>query len=335
MDTYCIEPWRQRHYDSKGHIGPCCFYTRTADTDFKVLQQRLAAGVPDAGCRSCYDQESRGIESQRQISNRSYTEKHIEELFITLGSVCNFACTHCNPSRSTRLASWTQANPGEDWVNVYSQTKLAEINLNNSWFRTHDFRVEEYPDLKRVHLNGGEPFHVPRTLELLQTLPENLEIIITTNGSWTHQHLRALRRFRRVLLEVSIDAVGDVYNIVRYPASWTKTELQLAMLEDYDFDWTVSIVPTALNTMNIPEFVDRFSDREILVHALVGEPHMGVWNITDKPKAAECLRQLPGGFQHVQDLHRPAQKQELLCDLIAHWSRTRKQNIWSAIGWRI
>ena len=39
---------------------------------------------------------------------------------------------------------------------------------------------------------------------------------ITTNASWTQQHLDLLSNFDSVLLEVSIDAVDDVYDFVRY-----------------------------------------------------------------------------------------------------------------------
>ena len=340
MDTLCVEPWRQIHFDSEGRIGPCCFFLRNDDVNIDRVKRLMLDNKPVQGCRSCYDQERRGATSMRQQSNASFKfTDAISELFITLGNTCNMACVFCNPSRSSRLASWMRNNPGADWVNVYQQTQLADAVKDNLWYDNTNFLelIEKHP-IQKLHLNGGEPFAVKKITNLLQQIPKHIELVITTNASWTRQHLDLLSDYDSVLLEVSIDAVDDVYDIVRYPATWHKTEKQLAMLEDYDLEIKYSIVPHCFNALNLGAFAKRFNNKKIIVNYLNGQKHLGLWNIpTDvKPLVEEQINQL--GIEQVglkSELYQESQQLERLVQLVGHWEQTRNQKIWETIGWRL
>ena len=227
-------------------------------------------------------------------------------------------------------------NPGADWVNVYQQTQLADAVKDNQWYEHTDFMklIDQHP-IKKLHLNGGEPFAVKKVTQLLQQIPNHIELIITTNASWTHQHLDLLSAFDSVLLEVSIDAVNDVYDIVRYPATWQNTEKQLAMLKDYNFSVTYSIVPHCINALNLEAFANRFSNEKITVNYLNGQKHLGLWNIPQhiKPLVEKQIDQL--GVEQVglkSELNQEPQQLDRLEQLVGHWEQTRNQSIWETIG---
>ena len=340
MDTFCVEPWRQIHFDSEGRVGPCCFFVRNDNVDIDNVKKLMLNNDPVMGCRSCYDQEQRGAFSMRQQSNKTYKfVDELTELFITLGNTCNMACIFCNPSRSSKLASWMRNNPGTDWVNVYQQTQLADVVKDNTWFDNTDFSkiIEEHP-IKTIHLNGGEPFAVKKVAQLLKELPKNLEIIITTNGSWSIEHLDLLSEFDSVLLEVSIDAVGSVYDIIRFPATWKQTEIQLAMLDNYNFNVLYSIVPNCINALNLGAFAKRFTNKKILVNYLNGQKHLGLWNIPQhiKPLVEEQIDQLEVEQVGLKsELKQEPQMLDRLEQLVGHWEETRNQKIWETIGWRL
>lgn len=353
QDTWCIEPYRQIHWDSNGYKGPCCLFIRSnGDYDPVATKRLMNAGRPVRGCKQCYAQEQRGSNSMRLQSNIEHSAaEDIEELFITLGTACNMACVFCNPSRSSGVAQDMRRGSDNAHINNFFQQQLSYEPRNQSWYKSNEFwnelqlLVKQHP-IKKIHFSGGEPFLNNRLYSFLNRLHKDLQIVITTNGSWNENILHVLSEFRQPHLDISIDGVGDYYAIQRYPYTWDWFQGQFEMLKEYgannDINWTMSLVPNALNIMNIVQWCE-FAGPRSNVNFLNDMPHMGVWNLPDSaksrarelmdhPAVLDCFDQADWeGI--VNEFDEPQKFPEKLHQLVEHWNITRNQDIWNTVGW--
>ena len=117
MKTYCSEPYKQIHFDSRGNLGPCCQYIgerpdvesfdEYLSSDWLAnLKNKLDNGERVSGCDFCWRQEDNGAKSMREKRNAYYEgkpDKGIEHIMITFGNQCNTACRICNASRSSLI----------------------------------------------------------------------------------------------------------------------------------------------------------------------------------------------------------------------------------------
>ena len=69
--------------------------------------------------------------------------------------------------------------------------------------------------MTRVRLSGGEPLlskNIDRFMEMIPT--EQIHFSVNTNGTVVYP----LPKFKSVNIELSIDATGDLFESMRYPA---------------------------------------------------------------------------------------------------------------------
>ena len=122
-NTFCVAPWNSIFINSDKKIAPCCkFRGRTYDykdmeeyyhsKELNKVRQDLLDGIKNPHCRICWDDEEKGGDSQRLISNRTSVKgtsvpfmdqiKHpnldnVTSFDLTLGNLCNLKCVMCTP----------------------------------------------------------------------------------------------------------------------------------------------------------------------------------------------------------------------------------------------
>ena len=373
MDTRCIEPWRQLQVNSGGAVGPCCYYSNdenehhnfvdlyVGNSHLDHIRQQMRNNELVPGCQHCYTAESKGLQSPR-TTWETEPKLELEEIFVTLGNVCNMACVFCNPTRSSRLIKQYRRERGFDpYMDNYIDQQLSyvkDIKTFGKWPTEQEIwsvliGLLDENQVKRLHFSGGEPFANPRLESFLIMQNRNqilehsdTEITITTNSSWTADALKNLRNFKRVLLEISVDGVGDTYNIQRYPSTWSQFQSQMHMLKEsgLEADLLFTIVPNILNAHCLLEWHDYFKFKgNIQAHILQDQPHLSIAHLPNNRKA--LLRQQ---LEHMNnfteedrnnilaELDMPAKKAQAnkLTRLVNTWQITRHQNIWETIGWR-
>lgn len=150
------------------------------------------------------------------------------DLHIDLGNYCNLACKMCNPQASSRIASQHQ-----QWgiLNTSAQDWTRDTT---TWER---FKQEllHIPQIKNIHFMGGETMIQPRFRDLVNTLLENdrtdVCMSFVTNGTYFDADLiQSLKSFKRVGIEVSIEATDQVNDYVR---QGTVTKQVLANIDQY------------------------------------------------------------------------------------------------------
>ena len=239
-DNFCIMPF-VHSFVTPNTISPCCAYTNQiklnsktqywSSEQLKNIQQNMLNNVRDTGCNICWEKEDRGYSSLRQHSNQIYAT-HIDQikqnnkqdnpfyLDLRLGNLCNLKCRMCTSEWSSQIAGEILDNPNEEWIDTPKQ-KIIELD-NDTW----ELLDQWIPYVRRVFMTGGEPTIIKRNLDYINKIiisgqSRNVELIFTTNATNINQNFIDIgKNFKSVSYNVSIDAVGELANYIRYPSNW-------------------------------------------------------------------------------------------------------------------
>jgi len=239
-DNFCVMPFIHS-FVTPNIISPCCAYTKKIQLNSKTqywsseqlknIQQNMLDNVRDTGCNICWEKEDRGYSSLRQHSNQIYAT-HIDQikqnhrqdnplyLDLRLGNLCNLKCRMCISEWSSQIAGEILDNPNEEWVDTPKQ-KIIELD-NDTW----QLLDQWIPYVRRVFMTGGEPTIIKRNLDYINKIiasghSANVELIFTTNATNINQNFIDIgKNFKSVSYNVSIDAVGELANYIRYPSNW-------------------------------------------------------------------------------------------------------------------
>ena len=239
-DNFCIMPF-VHSFVTPNIISPCCAYTPKIKVNSKKqywssdqlhnIQKNMLNNVRDPGCNICWKKEDRGYSSLRQHSNQIYADhitdikqnKKIDNPFyldLRLGNLCNLKCRMCISEWSSQIAGEILDNPNEDWIDTPKQ-KIIELD-NDTW----ELLDQWIPYVRRVFMTGGEPTIIKRNLDYINKIitsghSPNVELIFTTNATNINQNFVEIgKHFKSVSYNVSIDAVGELANYIRYPSNW-------------------------------------------------------------------------------------------------------------------
>lgn len=250
-DTFCIAPWLSTVITSDSILKPCCAYAghiielasdRFNSTNFDnwrndklgVIRNELLSGVKHSGCVQCWDQEKNGkLNSYRHHMNETFknfinTEfdpnvlPGLKYAHFDFGNLCNLKCMQCTPAASSNIETEYKMNKVK--LNVAG----IEWNLptDTNWYKSEKFSKfkEEYLNkLTHLFLTGGEPLMIPEALHFLDSMPSsyNIELLITTNGTTVSEKIIAiLRKFKKVLITVSLEGIGKHNDYIRHGSKW-------------------------------------------------------------------------------------------------------------------
>lgn len=283
MDSFCTEPYKQIHFDSRGNLGPCCQYIgerpyvtgidEYLKSDWlKDLKLALSNNNRVDGCAFCWRQEESGAKSMRQKRNQYYNGRSlddVEHIMITFGNQCNTACRICNSSRSSLIEKQYK----EMSTKVSDENLLQLINKKHDWKKTKTWYkniiediVNRCESIRKIEVSGGEPFinfHFDKLIDNLLASKKSLPgLNITTNGSFEESQIQRLKQFDHVHINFSIDGVGkDFYEYLRWPLLWDDVIKKIDILKKYP--WITCefvIVPHNLNILNLSETIIWLKD---------------------------------------------------------------------------
>jgi hypothetical protein len=120
--------------------------------------------------------------------------------------------------------------------------------------------------LERLYITGGEPLINDRVAEILAYLVDSgasshIHLELSTNcTSVDARYIERIKKFRHVEMLLSLDAVGETYEYIRYPARWSVVEANVRKLK-YDHGLLCKVPPVVqvYNVLNLVE-VFRFCD---------------------------------------------------------------------------
>lgn len=289
----CHVPWQQMVVDSGGDVMPCCYWRAYGnsnpilgnvneksleeiwnDEGYRELRRHMAADdLKSAGCQNChalhqghamdlvFDADSdaeadlpedektpyrRNLETLRAEIARGETRLEAKPTVISLtpSHRCNIRCTHCYQESSRDL-------------------DLRREEVTEEFFELTD-------TLTRLVAGGGEPFLLPIWRRFLAEFDHArnpyLDFATTTNATiLTKDVEHALRGFKAVTLNVSMDGTGEAFERVRRGAKFDEVAANVRRLAEIardsasaDSSCGVSMCVMKSNLVDLPNFI-RFA----------------------------------------------------------------------------
>jgi len=245
----CHAPWVSLAFQPTG-VAPCCWYEldqlealgdRVIDATQSVRDQFLNNQVP-SGCKKCYQNYQDGIPTYARSFDQYPTDfatVEIQEINIKANNLCNLKCRSCGPHFSSK---WEEEIQGVIKITKDSDisSKLSQINFDK---------------LKFIVFAGGEPTMQSEHVQVLQYLIEqkltDVKIRISTNLHTLKfksiDLLSLWKNFPNLVLQVSIDAVGDQAEYIRSDTSWNTVSKNLEQLINSNINFYANITVSALN----------------------------------------------------------------------------------------
>lgn len=273
------------------------------------VRKTMLAGKIPASCKGCFDEESQGIVSKRiwetgtwykdegvdipelirQTKEDGTVPEKLKYLDLRLGHTCNIKCVMCSPHDSSKwVGDWQKLYPKLETPEVKIQMRWDKKEFNNFWYEKGLFWNEIYeqiPNLKQVYFAGGEPLMIKEHKLFIEEIirqgyQDKILLRYNSNGILVDEELIGLwSKFKKVKFAVSVDAIHERDNYIRYPTNFNDVEKTLHMLDNTPDNIHVSMA-TAVQIFNIkhlPEFMkwkigQKFKKMNI---GLVGGVQMG------------------------------------------------------------
>ena len=276
-------------------------------------RRHLLKGEYPNHCESCdhFEQRSGKIHPVRDffkkykyhrynVKTNGEIKKHdIKFLDLLFSNKCNFACMGCSPELSSTIADNYM-----DAYEIFSHGKfgngeLTKENWESSPDHIIDFVIKHKDTIKKIHLNGGEPWMQVGVHKLLDKMLEHglhkkIELWTHTNGSIrNYKGVNILEDYLKHWGEkVSVSLSHDMYyekgEYVRYGLKTKKWENTLQRLLDINANVSISCAYSIFNATNLQDLYNYY--RKTL--GFNGYLSMGMW-IDPKPFSAPMLQSDP------------------------------------------
>ena len=298
--SFCVLPFIGYEYP---RINFCCL-TPNGGADREQVKQDMLQGIRPHSCSKCWNLEDAGIKSDRLIKNGSYDYYHgnLKDFYnqvvvnsdvpfayykIDSTNTCNAQCATCTPEDSS------------SWISLYKQHGVRyehkRIDINN-------LQVN-YAEAKSILFRGGEPFLAAKNFEILSKLIEhdNTDCFISfiTNGSiWpSDEQLEILQQFPNLVISLSIDGVGPVFEYLRYPLKWDTILENFARWKTFpNIKFGVNYTLSNMNILYHNDTVNWFRENNLpfLINPVYGPTHFNINSLPNniKKKLIEDIRNI-------------------------------------------
>lgn len=304
--------------------GPCCYLSIDGATNFKDLhqhpkyieiKQNFEQGKwTDSYCDKCKNLEQ--INDSTNISKRQsglhlyttyqVTNNDVDKLYqltVDTGRYCNIQCRSCNPySSSSWIPEWLYMSQ-HNITNLNNWREYSLIKNKKTWPTTYYDQSDDFSNVKTVSLLGGEPLYNQDTLvNILQKILDSAGpaclITINTNATISYSAIKILKEFKRIVLILSIDAVGKAAEFIRTGCNWENVNTNIL---EYKKSLNIDLLyHPAYSILNLFEFVklrDWFTDlnipetSETTVVTTPAYLNYSILNDTEKVKVLKYLKE--------------------------------------------
>jgi len=218
---------------------------------FKKQRQTVLDNQIPKGCAYCVKQENIGIKSQRKnlierlgpmdeniLNDTTVSNDDVEYLDIRPGNTCNYMCNFCGPYASHLIGKeWQRTDDAGETTfftnegRKYKSVKKQLIPSSSQIKMSFEDSFSKYKNLKFVHVAGGEPFFMEDTfIQILDSIQNKQNIIfrVVTNVSlYNEDIMQRLSKFKKVRMQLSVDAVGRALEISRWKSNWKNIQNNL------------------------------------------------------------------------------------------------------------
>lgn len=345
INTYCSHAFTS--YDNRMQ-SICCRaqnhapVSRYSDTfihpDITKLRDDLINGVRNPICKVCWQDESVGITSTRQLSIKNKSLEQLQQevdqpklkwLWIDPGNHCNLACRTCFPDYSTTL--------GVEWIKKYDSKHLLQVKKSNLAVIAN----EDLSGIQTLMILGGEPFLDQTHFQVIDSIIAQKTHVVFTIIYITNNTKRIpdvlvgyLSRFPgiNILIVPSLDAVDRPFEYIRTRGKWqeflSNFEHLCHLRSSFpNLQIAANITIGLLNCLYLDHLYTWLHDnkvKEITVSFVEGADQYSFKTLTlaQKNKVIDCLRQSTHDFDFVVKAIQSTEHQPDLIDVF-----------WKDINW--
>ena len=214
---------------------------------------------PDA-CKTCELHEEKGLVSQR--TKPGEFGPGLSHMDIRFGNSCNLKCVSCFHQSSSSIAEEAIQMSALGFTPLYPLLKEPHFN----WASEETMKKFEGLPIREIYLTGGEPMMVKHLPSFLERLDSTVELRFNTNGTlWNKKIETILKRFRKVVMSLSLDAVDRKIEYIRYGSVWSEIE---ANIQKYAEFCKVDVTPTIsiLNACHYDEIIEYSNKNKFKIY---------------------------------------------------------------------
>jgi sulfatase maturation enzyme AslB (radical SAM superfamily) len=296
---YCSLLWKHISNEPQGYVRTCCIardrVTRPDGTEYtlgdasvreifnseyyKNIREQIRQGELPQNCNICWQDESNGKKSKRQIYN-DYAQVRYgdidwaadpempQDLQLILSSTCNLKCRSCNPLYSSKWVAEAEKR-GLPYRFESVNIPMNDQQRSKFWLEMQDW----IPHVKFLEIMGGEPLYMKEFRQFANLLIDsgysrNISLQFSTNGTNLNKQFmeNLIDNFNGIGFGVSIDAAQkDRFEYIRHGANWEKVSSNLDYFHKLHTDQKthvgITCTVTAMNVMYLAEFTSIFAQR--------------------------------------------------------------------------
>ena len=285
---YCGVTYKELYINHTGRFRNCCIQTQgygekrflksqnpnewfAKQYDLNLVREDLQSGSRNPSCSKCWNLEDKGHNSYRMNWNRSTyyaanTTPEIEIIDFRLGNQCNLQCRICNPMWSDQLGKSYQLAKDKGIFNSVNQS-FTEGTIKPSSEVMEDLIgfCLRTPSLKEIKFAGGEPFVMPEVeyflSRMIQEGRNNLTVSFLTNTTTAKEStIELLKQFKKVIMQCSIDGIGEDIEFQRFPCKWSVIERNFRKFVDCGFEVSLTPCWSQLNALGVVDFLNWASE---------------------------------------------------------------------------
>lgn len=291
--NFCAAMWGHVYFSNDGEVNYCCLADKSKSSIGNVNQNSLEEiynnkkfkevrknmledkSLPSA-CDICIDREKSNLGSLRKRFNDNFFDlisKNIDldtgEIFdflpksidVRLSNYCNLSCAMCSPLFSSRWKDYEKVTSKKEYKGLIS------IPFDNLFFKN----LEKYiTDIKFIHFAGGEPILMPEHWYILDRLSnKNIKLMYTTNATTTVFKNRSVfeewKKFKEVLITLSIDSVEEYYEYIRYGTKWEIVKENIFKYKNSGLNYKIHPTISILNILSFPKLHEWLIENKIVI----------------------------------------------------------------------
>ena len=212
-------------WDSSISYRPCCHFpdrqqlnsTTEQHIEFRQELNSINSYESQRTCSECNFQDDNQLRKTHRDMSFNVVPDDAElgdpsYLEIQTNNTCNGGCIICGPGNSSY------------WQNELKQFTIKPVNDPVD-------QILSFIDIqktRKIMFLGGEPFLSDTDTRILPMIkdPSVVSLQYTTNGSIypSQTHIDLWSQFQSVLINFSLDGIGDRFDYIRYPLKWNQVE---------------------------------------------------------------------------------------------------------------
>ena len=279
--NFCPAPWTSVYFEPTGEVDNCCvarnrlgnFNTDPIENIIfsdknKQIKQDMLDNKEVDGCKWCFNKTHSLQQTMLDIMPKigestlyNDTENFsLQYLDARWSNTCNLACVYCSPMYSSL---WAQELQQEVRLDRSAKDKLLEYVLEN------------IKTIKHIYMAGGEPLLMKENDLVAAALTEHnpdCKVVVNTNltqikSSSLFDNLAKLKNCNWL---VSVEAMGNQYEYIRFPGKWNEFKENLEILKGSVLLDKIgfNMVLTSLNGLEFWDTVDWLMTQGFRSHCM-------------------------------------------------------------------